>query len=82
MPVYVYKCRACKQTFEKRHGMFFEQDHCVLCLSRDIFKIPSLQSVKRGESNKKETGKLVKQYIEDTKKEVKEERRKLASEEM
>jgi putative FmdB family regulatory protein len=82
MPVYVYKCRTCKQTFEKRHGMFFEQTRCELCSSEDIFKVPSI-TVQKPQVNKgKKAGKIVDQYIKDTKEEIRKEKRKLASEEM
>ena len=81
MPVYVYRCRSCKQTFEKRHGMFFEQDRCILCSSEDIYKVPSIQSqIKKTENTK--PGKIVDQYIKDAKKEIKQEKKRLSSEEI
>tara|TARA_Y100001970_G_C13736686_1_gene604171 strand:+ start:283 stop:501 length:219 start_codon:yes stop_codon:yes gene_type:complete len=71
------------QTFEKRHGMFFEQDRCILCNSEDIFKVPSIQTQARNTSTQnKKPGKIVDKYIEDTKKEIKKEKRRLASEEI
>ena len=82
MPVYVYKCETCKQTFEKKHGMFFEQDRCIHCSSEDIFKVPSIQIMKKTTSTTKKPGKIVDQYIKDAKEEIKKEKRSLASEEM
>ena len=82
MPVYVYECRSCKQTFEKRHGMFFEQDRCILCQSEDIFKVPSIQVQPKKTSTKRKAGKIVDEFIKDAKDEIKREKKKLSSEEM
>lgn len=82
MPVYVYKCRSCKQTFEKRHGMFFQQERCTLCQSEDIFKVPSIQIQSKPTVSKAKAGKIVDEFIKDAKEEVKREKKKLASEEM
>lgn len=82
MPIYVYKCRSCKQTFEKRHGMFFQQERCVLCHSEDIFKVPSIQIHSKPAETKTKAGKIVDEFIKDAKEEVRKEKKKLASEEM
>ncbi len=82
MPVYVYKCRECKETFEKTHGMFFEQDKCINCMSENIFKVPSIQVTRKSSHTSQKPGKIVDQYIKDAKEEIKKEKRKLASEEM
>ena len=82
MPVYVYKCRSCKQTFEKRHGMFFQQERCILCQSEDIFKVPSIQIHSKPAAPKSKAGKIVDKFIKDAIEEVKKEKKKLASEEM
>ena len=75
MPVYVYGCRTCKQTFEKRHGMFYQQDRCIHCASEDIYKVPSLQTIKKNSLNSEnKPGKIVDQYIRDTKEEIKKNR--------
>ena len=81
MPTYVYKCSLCKQTFEKRHGMFFLLDQCDLCHGRDcVFMIPSLPK-NLNINKKKKVGQVVKEYIEDAKKEIKKEKNKMKSEE-
>ncbi len=82
MPVYVYKCRTCKETFEKRHGMFYEQDRCIHCMSDDIFKVPTIQARNKTDKTSSSTaGKIVDKYIQDAKEEIKKEKRKLSSEE-
>ena len=83
MPVYVYRCHDCKKTFEKRHGMFFEQKMCVYCHSEDIFKVPSVEyTSNQSSTGPKKTGKIVDEYIEDVKKEIKAEKKALKNEEM
>jgi len=57
-----------------------QQDTCVLCESNDIKKIVSSFSLSKKQSiNKKEVGSEVKKYIEETKKEVREEKKRLSS---
>jgi len=85
MPVYAYKCHTCKKIFEVRHGMFFEEQRCVSCMSEDVFRLPPAGLT--GISNKKEDssnrpGKIVDEYIKDAKEEIKKEKKKLKSEEM
>lgn len=63
--------------------MFFELDRCDLCASTDIFKVPSMQTeTKIKRASKEKPGKLVDEYIEQTKKEIKKEKRNLSKEEM
>ena len=83
MPVYVYKCHDCKRTFEKRHGMFFEQRICIHCHGDNIFKVPNLEytSKKNTESSKK-VGKIVDEYIKDVKEEIKKEKQSLKKKEL
>ena len=84
MPLYTYKCHSCRAVFEVRHGMFFEEQRCVKCYSDDVFRLPSEVSVPRKEDNNKTSapGKIVDKYIEDTKREIKEEKKKLSSKEL
>ena len=57
-----------------------QQDTCILCESNDIKKIVSNFTLSKKKTiNKKEVGSEVKKYIEETKKEVREEKRKLSS---
>ena len=62
--------------------MFFEQDRCIHCASEDIFKVPSLHTVKKTTNTTVKPGKIVDQYIRDAKEEIKKEKRTLANEEM
>tara|TARA_Y100000593_G_scaffold4019_1_gene7978 strand:- start:141453 stop:141647 length:195 start_codon:yes stop_codon:yes gene_type:complete len=57
-----------------------QQDTCVLCDSGDIKKIVSSFSLSKKQTiNKKEVGSEVKKYIEETREEVREEKKRLSS---
>lgn len=47
------------------------------CNSENIFKVPSIQSSAVPLSSQKKTGKIVDDYIRDTKKEIKSEKDKM-----
>ena len=73
MPFYCYKCDYCNHEFEIKHGMFFIQEQCILCLGKEcLTKIPSVVSGKlpnRPTENK--PGSVVKKHIEEYKEELK-----------
>lgn len=63
-----------------RLSMGEQQDTCVLCDSGDIKKIVSSFSLSKKQTiNKKEVGSEVKKYIEETREEVREEKKRLSS---
>lgn len=76
MPVYCYKCLDCDHSFETRHSMSFDDQLCKFCKSENVFRVPSLsnQSIQVPSSG---PGKIVDKYIEDTKKEIKKEKKDL-----
>ncbi len=82
MPRYSYVCEKCKQTFSITHSMSekietYEHDECPD--GGKLRKVPSVfckQIVKE-----KKTGQIVKKYIEDAKREVKEEKQALKKKE-
>lgn len=81
MPVYCYRCKDCGHSFEVKHKMSFENQKCLKCESGEVFKIPSLSEkiiIKKGSR----TGAIVDKYIEDVKKEIKQEKQKLSTEEL
>lgn len=84
MPLYIYSCDECSHKFEARHGMFFEEQRCAKCHSEHVFKIPSIGSgapTLQGPSSTR-PGQVVDRYIEDTKNDIKREKKKLRSEEL
>lgn len=83
MPVYCYRCDDCKKDFEKRHGMFFEGQRCIFCMSENVFRLPfggNAENINIEEKQK--TGDIVNKYIKDTKKEIKEYKKNLKKEEL
>lgn len=64
MPKYTYKCSKCEQDFEIHHSMFEIIDACILCEAKSVQRIPSLSFTTVEKNN---SGQLVKEYIEETK---------------
>ena len=62
--------------------MNFENQKCINCNSESIFKIPSLGNSKVSKATSNRPGKVVDEYIRDTKKEIKLEKSKLKSQEL
>lgn len=81
MPTYCYRCPDCNIEFESRHSMNFDSQLCVSCDSEKVFRIPSLSDVKNL-TNTSKPGKIVNEYIEDVKREIKQEKRQLRSKEL
>jgi hypothetical protein len=73
VPTYCYACKKCKLNFEVRHSMSYEDQKCIFCESKEIFKIPSLLE-KKPKIKSSKPGKVVEEYIEDTKKQIKKEK--------
>ena len=79
MPRYVYKCRMCEESFMTVHGITEDQDHCEVCSeSGCVHRIPQMPTVK---IVKEKAGQIVREYIEDTKKEMKREKDSLKQKE-
>ena len=80
MPKYVYKCKKCDSYFEIVHGMNETHNLCLECGDRDnLIKVPQMPFVHkqlRTKANSKPC-KIVKEHIEQAKKEVSEQKRKL-----
>jgi len=77
VPKYCYKCPECEGEMEVRHGMTERLEECKLCEYQGILtRIPQLTNIMRKlEQGKKEAGSLVKEYIEENKRILKEERK-------
>ena len=82
MPVYIYRCPDCEREFEKRHGMSETVEECILCTSSKIFRIPALSTTAMRSPSRSRPGQVVDKYIEDVKKEVREEKEKLKKSEL
>ena len=79
MPRYEYRCDQCKGEFIISHSISETTIDCRLCKAKNsLTRIPSSFFAPRqsNEQNKK-PGTLVKQFIENAKKEIKEEKKQL-----
>lgn len=76
MPKYSYSCSACGKEFEIYHSMFETIDRCIMCEAHDIARKPSLFTV----SKPTNAGSVVKEFIEDAKRDVLAEKQKLKEE--
>ena len=82
MPLYVYKCGSCGGQFNSMHSMNVTVNKCALCGVEDnLSRIPQMISFgsKKTNTDGKKTGEVVKEHIEQTQKEVKEEKERLKS---
>lgn len=74
MPRYNYRCSECDGEFEARHSMTEVVDTCVLCGGGPVSRVPSLSFSVSKPTN---AGSLVREYIEDAKRDVQAEKRRL-----
>ncbi len=79
MPRYVYECEKCNIVFQIRHSIKDRLTDCKDCnTNNSLQRIPSMPiTLKQGH-----TGKIVKSHIEDAKKELAQEKRRLTKEEL
>ena len=82
MPRYVYKCQACEVVFQKVHSIKEKLKDCEECDSKETLqRIPSMPLVltKKQDNEKRQVGSLVKEYIEDAREEIEQEKKELSS---
>ncbi len=77
MPKYCYKCSVCANEYEVRHGMTERLEDCKVCGSEGVLtRIPQLTTiVRKQEQGERETGSLVKEYIEENKEILRQEKK-------
>ena len=78
MPVYIYECEECEEQFKVSHGMTEDHEKCDSCESNEIRRVPTLftnLAKKRTINNK--TGDITKEFIENSKEELRNEKREL-----
>ena len=76
MPRYDYKCESCGELYQLVHSINEKATDCEKCsVKNSLIRLPSFLTIKIKKENygdNKKPGDLVKEYIEDTKKEIKE----------
>ena len=81
MPFYDYYCSDCQSEFQTFHLMSEECENCQICKSNNIAKIVSTLGQKAKESDfRKKIGDVVKSHIEDAKKDIKQEKKRMKTE--
>lgn len=83
MPNYCYRCKDCEEQFEQSHSIMAILEDCHLCATQgSLERIPSLtRGVTIHKADNHRAGDVVKAHIEETRRDVEEEKRK-ASQEM
>ncbi len=75
MPSYVYECEECGEVFEAFHSITFDLEECQVCNSSGCLnRIPEMPNY----TIKKKAGKVVKEYIEQVRQEVKQEKQDMS----
>jgi putative FmdB family regulatory protein len=80
MPRYTYRCDECEEVFEVNHSMSIKLKDCELCESVDtLTRVPSSTFITTTIATKdnKKVGDVVKDHIEESKKDLKVEQRRL-----
>ena len=83
MPKYAYHCDSCDSDFEIVHGMTEKINVCELCsISGSLNRIPQMPFFLKKTANKtNKVGSIVEEYIENTKKDLNEEKNRIKKEE-
>ena len=81
MPKYFYKCSSCNELIEFYHSMTETKENCTLCNKElTLKKMPSFFTMNEDKNEDKDIGDLVKESIEDFRKELDEQKDKLKNE--
>tara|TARA_R100000908_G_C3704353_1_gene113522 strand:- start:152 stop:406 length:255 start_codon:yes stop_codon:yes gene_type:complete len=70
LPRYTYRCDVCGNSFEVSHSISEKLTDCECGEEGSLERIPSLPFRVSAKPNKQKAGQLVKEFIEDTKREV------------
>ncbi len=74
MPSYVYECSECGEVLEVFHSMSDELSDCEICgRENSLNKIPEVPIYVKNKS----AGNIVKQHIEDAKKQIRQEKEEM-----
>ena len=77
LPRYTYRCNVCGNSFEVSHSISEKLTDCKCGEEASLKRIPSLPFRASVKQNNQKSGKLVKEFIEDVKEEVKETKKRM-----
>jgi putative FmdB family regulatory protein len=83
MPKYIYRCDRCEEIFELVHSMKDKLEICEEC-EGSLIRIPSLAFINSGQKKaaiNHKVGDLVKDHIEESKRELRKEQERIGTEE-
>jgi len=72
MPKYCYKCKDCQHQFEKWHSVKIKLKDCPKCEKGVLNRVPFIIRTTVNDTEKKKAGQRIKNFIEDSKQELKE----------
>jgi len=78
MPRYTYRCDVCGESFEVSHSISDKLTDCECGEEGSLKRIPSLPFRVSAKSNKRRPGEIVKEFIEDVRKEIGETKEKMS----
>ena len=82
MPIYYYNCKECKETIKTMHSIKELLVDCTECESKDsLVRVPSHFISSKSIEKKSKAGDLVNEKIQEFTQELKDEKKRLASEE-
>lgn len=80
MPIYVYQCGDCLGEWKENHLMSETIEECTWCGSKNIGRKPTNFSYDGNkQTKKKKTGDLTKEFIENSKEDLKNQKKELDS---
>jgi len=78
MPKYVYECKECGSIKEVVHSMQEKLKDCEECDTIEALRrVPSFNFLRHGDIDETSSGSRVKEFIEDSRNELREERKEL-----
>ena len=82
MPTYRYECEGCALIFEKFHLMSETLERCEKCNSSVKRLVTSTFNINKNKNlGTKKPGNIVNQYIKDVKEEIKQEKKRISTQE-
>lgn len=79
MPLYTYECGACEKIFDIRHSIKEKVEECESCKTiGELTRLPSAPFIlKKIDPSSKKAGGLVRDFIQETKREISKEKEEL-----
>ena len=83
MPRYIYHCDNCDTTFQVTHSINELLTDCDNCNQKEtLTRVPSMVNVEMKIGQKPKAGKITRDFIEEAKKELKEQKKQTKKEEI